>query len=144
MVNQYISAKTVRSYTRRYSAAHPFSKPQWGVGEELTKIIFQISPSIHLIYSSGTFTVFLRGDLLASMKVSSLIFGGRYSQKELSVQILKIPKFLEMPCTVMIPSFRTDMSGQPVQTQIRLLLEEQSDQGLHCLLFHLHLFDKIP
>ena len=25
----------------------------------------------------------------------------------------------------------------------RLLLEEQSDQGLHCLLFHLDLFDKI-
>ena len=22
--------------------------------------------------------------------------------------------------------------------------EEQSDQGLHCLLFHLHLFDEIP
>ena len=35
-------------------------------------------------------------------------------------------------------SFRTDGSGQTVQTQIRLLLEEQSDQGLHCLLFHLH------
>ena len=31
-----------------------------------------------------------------------------------------------------------------VQIQIRLLLEKQSDQGLHCLLFHLHLFDKIP
>ena len=31
-----------------------------------------------------------------------------------------------------------------MQTQIRLLLEEQSDQGLHCLLFHLHLFDEIP
>ena len=30
-----------------------------------------------------------------------------------------------------------------MQTPIRLLLEEQSDQGLHCLLFHLHLFDKI-
>ena len=30
-----------------------------------------------------------------------------------------------------------------MQTQIRLLIEEQSDQGLHCLLFHLHLFDKI-
>ena len=40
-------------------------------------------------------------------------------------------------------SFRTDRSGQTVQTQIRLLLEEQSDQGLHCLLFHLHHFDKI-
>ena len=46
--------------------------------------------------------------------------------------------------TVMISSFWTDRFGQPVQTQIRLLLEEQSDQGLHCLLFPLHLFDKIP
>ena len=46
--------------------------------------------------------------------------------------------------TVMNLNFRTDKSGQTVQTQIRLLLEEQSDQGLHCLLFHLHVFDKIP
>ena len=46
--------------------------------------------------------------------------------------------------TVMILNFRTDRSGQTVQTQIRLLLEEQSDQGLHCLQFHLHLFDEIP
>ena len=38
--------------------------------------------------------------------------------------------------TVMTLSFQTDRSGQTVQTQIRLLLEEQSDQGLHCLLFH--------
>ena len=35
-------------------------------------------------------------------------------------------------------------SGQTGKTQIRLLLEEQSDQDLHCLLLHLHLFDKIP
>ena len=46
--------------------------------------------------------------------------------------------------TVMILNFWTDRSGQTVQTQIRLLLEEQSDQGLDCLLFHLHVFDKIP
>ena len=46
--------------------------------------------------------------------------------------------------TVMILIFQTDRSGQTEQTQIRLLLEEQSDQGLHCLLFHLHLFDEIP
>ena len=46
--------------------------------------------------------------------------------------------------TVMTLSFRTDRSGQTVQTQIRLLLEDQSDQGLHCLLLHLHVFDKIP
>ena len=43
----------------------------------------------------------------------------------------------------MILSFRTDRFGQTVQTQIRLLLEEQSDLGLHCLLFNLHLFDEI-
>ena len=41
-------------------------------------------------------------------------------------------------------NFRTDRSGQTMQTNIRLLLEEQSDQGLHCLLFNLHVFDKIP
>ena len=34
--------------------------------------------------------------------------------------------------TVMILNFRADRSGQTLQTQIRLLLEEQSDQGLHC------------
>ena len=45
--------------------------------------------------------------------------------------------------TVNIQSLRTDRSGQTVKTQIRLLLEEQSDQGLHCLVFHLHFFDKI-
>ena len=43
--------------------------------------------------------------------------------------------------TIMTLSFRTDRSGQTVQTQIRLLLEEQSDQGLHCLLFHVHLLE---
>ena len=30
----------------------------------------------------------------------------------------------------MILNFRTDRSGQTVQTQIRLLLEEQSDEGV--------------
>ena len=46
--------------------------------------------------------------------------------------------------TVKFKSFRTDWSGQTVPTQIRLLLEEQSDQGLHCLLFHLYFSDEIP
>ena len=45
--------------------------------------------------------------------------------------------------TVMLLSFWTDRSGQTVQTQIRLLLEEQSDQGLHCLQFPLHLSDAL-
>ena len=39
----------------------------------------------------------------------------------------------------MILSFWTDWSGQTVQTQIKLLVEEQSDQGVHCLQFQLHL-----
>ena len=46
--------------------------------------------------------------------------------------------------TVMYLSFRTDRSGQRVQTQIELLIKDQSDQGIHCLLFHLHHFVKTP
>ena len=38
---------------------------------------------------------------------------------------------------------RTDRPGQTVQTQISLLLEEQSDQGLHCLQFRLQLLDTL-
>ena len=41
----------------------------------------------------------------------------------------------------MFQNFWTDRSEQTVQTQIRLLLEEQSDQGLHCLPFRLHFLD---
>ena len=48
----------------------------------------------------------------------------------------------------MIQSFRTDRSGQTVQTQIRLEQSDQAlsdqglfDQDLHCLQFHLHLLD---
>ena len=44
--------------------------------------------------------------------------------------------------TIMILSFLTDRSGQTVHTQIRLLLKEQSDQGLHCLSFYLQILDK--
>ena len=45
--------------------------------------------------------------------------------------------------TLMILSFRTDWSGQIVQTQIRLFLEEQADQGLHYLQYCLHLLDAL-
>ena len=43
----------------------------------------------------------------------------------------------------MILSFQPEMPGQTVQTQIRLLLEEQSDQGLHRLPFCLHRLDSL-
>ena len=45
--------------------------------------------------------------------------------------------------TVIIINIGTDRSEQTVQTQIRLLLMEQSDQGLLCLLFCLHLLNTI-
>ena len=56
------------------------------------------------------------------------------------VQIFR--NFMEakvVPIYCNVPKFRTDRSGQTVQTQIRLLLEEQSDQDLHCLQFRQHL-----
>ena len=37
-----------------------------------------------------------------------------------------------------------DANGIVNSDDIRLLLEEQSDQGLHCLLFHWHHFDILP
>ena len=46
--------------------------------------------------------------------------------------------------TVMIVRFWKDRSVQTVQSQIRLLLLEQSDQGLHCLAYHLYLYGKSP
>ena len=45
--------------------------------------------------------------------------------------------------TVIFLSFLTDRPGQTVQIQIRLLLAEQSDQGLHCLQFPLHLWNAL-
>ena len=51
--------------------------------------------------------------------------------------------FLNIKITVIILNIGTDKSEQTVQTQIRLLLLEQSDQGLLCLLFCLHLLSTI-
>ena len=45
--------------------------------------------------------------------------------------------------TVIIGNIGTDKSEQTMQTQIRLLLKEQSDQCLLCLLFCLHLLNAI-
>ena len=50
---------------------------------------------------------------------------------------------LEDVTTVIILNIGTDKSEQTVQTQIRLLLMEQSDQGLLCLLFCLDLLNTI-
>ena len=47
--------------------------------------------------------------------------------------IYPIHKLMIYSYNVIILSFWTDRSGQTVQTQIRQLLEEQSDQSLLCL-----------
>ena len=49
----------------------------------------------------------------------------------------------DMHITVIILNIGTDRSEQTVQTQIRLLLKEQSDQCLLCLLFYLNLLNAI-
>ena len=45
--------------------------------------------------------------------------------------------------TVLFLCFRIDRFAKTVQTQIRLILEEQSDQGLHCLESRLHHSDEL-
>ena len=50
---------------------------------------------------------------------------------------------VDLMITVIILNIGTNRSEQTVQTQIRLLLMEQSDQGLLCLLFCLHLLNAI-
>ena len=71
-----------------------------------------------------------------SMKIFFYNLGARYDTNQ-AAQPHRLYK-LRKETTVKILNFPTDMFRQTVQTQIRLLLEEQSDQGLHCLLFHLH------
>ena len=60
-----------------------------------------------------------------------------------SSPIITVQNRMHAEHTIMILSFRTDRSGQTVQTQIRLLLEQQSDLGLHCLQFRLHRLDPL-
>ena len=58
--------------------------------------------------------------------------------------VIQKPMFVDLfSFTVIILNIGTDKSEQTVQTQIRLLLMEQSDQGLLCLLFCLHLLNTI-
>ena len=68
---------------------------------------------------------------------------GQQVQVDKTVSSLLSTRNFIFPITVMILSFWTDMPGQTVQTQIRLLLQKQSDQGLHCLPFRLHRLDSL-
>ena len=72
------------------------------------------------------------------LKVGSKLHRKCNTQVELGSNI-----FSGIRDTVMLLRFQTDMPGQTVQTQIRMLLEEQSDQGLHCLPFRLHRLDSL-
>ena len=50
---------------------------------------------------------------------------------------------ITMKITIKHKYLGMDIFNQSVQTQIRLLLEEQSDQGLHRLSIQLDVFDKL-
>ena len=70
----------------------------------------------------------------------TFIFLGQLWQLFEVSQILEFLRYSAIKWnTVIILNIGTDRSEQTVQTQIRLLLMEQSDQGLLCLLFCLHL-----
>ena len=57
--------------------------------------------------------------------------------------IQKLERTIQICTATMILSFRTDSFEETVLTQIRLLLKEQPDQGLHCLQISLHLLDTL-
>ena len=76
----------------------------------------------------------------------SEVFSWKKNQKNTNTFWLKKRKpylelydYLQVTVNILIfrtPKFLTKCRMQTVQTQIRLLLKEQSDQGLHCLPFH--------
>ena len=84
----------------------------------------------HKAEGFNTYTTFIFNTILFCYKLSSFAF------------IFLTPVYRQdidkSANTVMFLSFRTDRSGQTVQTQIRL-----SDQGLHCLPFRLHRLDSL-
>ena len=74
---------------------------------------------------------------ISSSKCATLIISVFHLLQKILKNVLSIPN------TVIILNIGKDRFEQTVQTQIRLLLMEQSDQGLLCLLFCLHLLNTI-
>ena len=103
-------------------------------------------PQIETFYRSEECitVIFMKLNLQARLSISEL-FPGHTSYFYSSLFIALLVFWLGMTglITVMILSFWTDMPEQTVQTQIKLRLEEQSDQGLHCLPFRLHCLDSL-
>ena len=75
--------------------------------------------------SEGTFSNIM-ANIMAHMWID-LVFAGQRSCDSFTINVLKFRT----------QKLLTKWHMQTMQTQIRLLLKEQSDQGLHCLPFHL-------
>ena len=107
--------------------------------------ISKVSVIILIAKSSPTVTLLFSLLLYVVTRVWLLLHRTKLLQHSASLigRALFVTKMPFLSYTVMILSFRTDMPGQTVQTQIRLLQEEQSDQGLHCLPFRLHRLDSL-
>ena len=61
-----------------------------------------------------------------------------FLMKRLIYSFLDCTNIYVISTTLISPSFQMDRSGQTVKTQIRMLLEVQSDLGFHCLHFGIH------
>ena len=95
--------------------------------------------SAPLLFAYDIRHIFSRPDSNKRAAVVSKFRTGNYLPFEVKLSLT----YGTVANTVMILSFRTDRPGQTVQTQIRLLLGEQTDQGLHCLPFRLHSLDSL-
>ena len=79
-------------------------------------------------------------------QVDTVLFAapGYHAQCPMHPEVVSVANApLKRNPTVIILNIGTDRSEQTMQTQIRLLLMEQSDQGLLCLMFCLHLLNTI-
>ena len=70
------------------------------------------------------------------------------SEDFIIMAFLNVSKVTGTPCktaqyTIQLLSIRTNRLKETVQTQIKLLLQEQFDPSLHCLPFLLHIFGPI-
>ena len=107
------------------------------ISYKLTRITLLLSKSEKLGHSNHPviFTIHIYSPKNAGRMANSV----DHDQRSSMIWFFTCPAYPIL--TVMFLSFQTDRSGQTVQTQIRLLLE--SDQGLHCLQFRLHLLDAL-
>ena len=114
-----------------------------GFYEDLTKIIFELSSNTHLISSAVLVKIDQSsGDILANLS-HCFLQGSVYCFCHAEAKVFKDNNLVNRNDLKFSDRQVWANSADPDQTA-PLLLEEQSDQGIHCLLFHLHRFEEKP